>query len=167
MKAVDIYIDTSIKGPRRRDGSCLYILAFAAGNGKVADTGGRIQREGTTENQLTLLGLETALKRLREPCRLTLHLECAYMASVLQNRWFDSWRYNDWMNAKNEPVRDADIWQSIEYLLNAHEYRVELKQPHTYRDWMRRELVGNRTGSAGASHTRGTAPEKGKEKNNV
>lgn len=165
MKAVDIYIDTSIKGPRRRDGSCLYILAFAAGNGRVADTGGRIRREGTTENQLALLGLDAALKRLRESCRLTLHLECAYVASALQNRWFDGWRYNDWVNAKNEPVRDADTWQSIEYLLNAHEFRVELRQPHTYRDWMRRELAGDGTGCAGASPAR--VPEKGKEKKHV
>lgn len=87
------------------------------------------------------------------------------MASALQNRWFDGWRYNDWMNAKNEPVRDADTWQSIEYLLNAHEFRVELRQPHTYRDWMRRELAGDGTGCAGASPAR--VPEKGKEKKHV
>lgn len=143
MKTVNIYIDTSIKGPRRRDGACLYILAFCSGSGKTADAGRRIRQEDTTENQLALLGLEAALKRLREPCRLILHLECAYVASALQNRWLETWRYNGWMNAKNAPVRDAGTWQAIEYLLNAHEYEVKLKQPHTYRDWMRRELAAS------------------------
>ena len=73
MRTVDIYIDTSIKGPRRRDGECLYILAFRAQNGATADMGRRIRREETTENQLALLGLEAALRHLREPCRLILH----------------------------------------------------------------------------------------------
>lgn len=140
MRTVDIYIDTSIKGPRRRDGACLYILAFRSGSGKTADMGRWIRRRETTENQLVLLGLEAALRHLKEPCRLVLHLECTYVASALQNRWFDTWRHNGWMNAKNEVVRDADIWQAIEYLLNAHSFEVALKQPHTYRDWMRREL---------------------------
>lgn len=140
MKTVDIYIDTSIKGPRRRDGECLYILAFRSQNGITADMGRRIWREETTENQLALLGLEAALRHLREPCRLILHLECTYVASALQNHWYDEWRSRGWMNAKNEVVRNADIWQAIEYLLNAHSFEVILRQPHTYREWMRREL---------------------------
>ena len=139
MRTVDIYIDTSIKGPRRRDGACLYILAFQS-NGKTADRGRQIRHEKTTENQLTLLGLEAALRHLKEPCHLILHLECTYVASALQNRWFDEWRHNGWMNAKNKVVSDADTWQAIEYLLNAHAFEVVLKQPHTYREWMRREL---------------------------
>ena len=98
MRTVDIYIDTSIQGPRRRDGACLYILAFQA-NGKTADMGRKIRRTDATENQLTLQGLEEALRHLKEPCRLILHLECPYVASVLQNRWFYSWRHNGWMNA--------------------------------------------------------------------
>lgn len=140
MKTVHIYIDTSIKGPRRRDGEVLYIMAFEAANGKTADVGNRIKREDTTENQLTIVALEEALKRLNTACRLVLHLECGYAAAVLQNRWYEQWRYNGWMSTRNEPICDAEIWQSIQYLLNAQEFEVVLKQEHTYRDWMRREL---------------------------
>ena len=140
MKTVHIYIDTSIKGPRRRDGEVLYIMAFEAANGKTADAGNRIKREDTTENQLTILALEAALKRLKTKCRLVLHLECGYAAAVLQNRWYEQWQENGWISAKKEPICDAVIWQSIQYLLNAQEFEVVLKQEHTYRDWMRREL---------------------------
>ena len=146
MRTVDIYIDTSLKGPRRKDGSCLYILSFTTAKGLTADLGQWIRREDTTENQLTLLGLESALKHLQEPCRLILHLECAYLASALENRWYEKWREEGWMNAKNVPVRDAEIWRSIEYLLNAHDFQVCLKQPHTYREWMHRELTGKSDG---------------------
>lgn len=142
MRTVDIYIDTSIRGPRRGDGGCMYILAFTAGNGVTADAGGRVGRTDTTENQLALLGLEAALKRLREPCRLVLHLECGYLAAALDNRWYEAWKYSAWMNAKNRPVRDAETWRSVECLLNAHDFRVVLRQPHPYREWMRTELSG-------------------------
>lgn len=141
MRTVDIYIDTSLKGPRRKDGSCLYILSFTTAKGLTADLGQWIRVEDTTENQLTLLGLEAALSHLREPCRLILHLECTYLASALESRWYEKWREAGWMNAKNVPVRDAEIWCTIEYLLNAHEFQVCLKQPHTYREWMHRELT--------------------------
>ena len=81
MQTVDIYIDTSIKGPRRRDGTCWYIIAYKAANGETADTGSKIHAKDTTENQLTLIGLETALKRLKAPCQLILHLECNHVAA--------------------------------------------------------------------------------------
>lgn len=141
MKEVSVYIDTSIKGPRRQDGACLYILSFQAGNGKVADMGRWITRKDTTENQLALLGLEGALKHLRMPCSLCLYLECGYVAAAINGKWHEKWRYAGWMNARNKPVSDAEIWKSIEGLLNAHEVKVNLKQEHPYREWMKSEMA--------------------------
>lgn len=141
MQTVDIYIDTSIKGPRRRDGVCQYIIAFKAANGVTADTGDKIRAADTTENRLTLLGLEAALKRLKAPCALIIHLECSHVAAVLNNGWLEEWKYNNWMTKKGAPVADAKKWQSIQYLLNAHEFQVVLKEEHSYREWMKRELV--------------------------
>lgn len=140
MQTVDIYIDTSIKGPRRRDGICQYIIAYKAANGETADTGNKIRATDTTENSLTLIGLEAALKRLKASCQLILHLECQHVAAVLNNGWMTEWKYNNWMTKKGAPVADAEKWQSVEYLLNAHEFEVRLKEPHTYRDWMKRTL---------------------------
>lgn len=139
MQTVDIYIDTDIKGPRRCDGSYIYIVAVQTSAG-TADIGNQKKVEDTTENQLTLLALETALKRLNKPCHLVLHLECHYVASALKNKWYVNWHNHDWLTAKNEPVRDAEKWRRIEYLLNEHDFEVKLKEPHTYRDWMQREL---------------------------
>ncbi|WP_300801349.1 RNase H family protein [uncultured Acetatifactor sp.] len=140
MKAVSIYIDTSIKGPRRRDGACQYILSYHAANGKVADMGGRILREGATENQLALLGLEGALKHLREPCALCLYLECRHVASAIKGKWYEDWRYGGWMTAKGRPVSHAETWQSVAALLAAHEMEVRLEQEHPYREWLKLEL---------------------------
>lgn len=139
MQTVDIYIDTDIKGPKRRDGTYMYIIATQTTKG-TADAGKMKSIPQTTENQATLLALQAALKRLRSPCMLVFHLECTYVASALINGWYKQWRERDWMTAQNRTVADAKIWQSIEYLLNAHEFSVSLKEPHTYKAWMRRTL---------------------------
>lgn len=139
MKKVDIYIDTSIKGPRRRSGWYTYIIAADTAAG-TADLGDTVMVEDTTENQITLIALETVLKRIKKPCSLVLHLENNYTAAALINKWPEQWRYGGWMTARNKPVCDAEKWQSILSLLNAHEFEVVLKQPHTYRDWMKRKL---------------------------
>ncbi len=146
-KTVEIYIDTSIKGPKRRDGSGIYILAFTTISGKTADRGGWIREKDTTENHLTLMGLEEALKHLRKPCSLILHLECPYVAHALQNRWYDGWEVNGWMTGKKIPVTDSEKWRSIQYLLNEHKFEVSLKQDHPYRAWMRRELASDAAAS--------------------
>ncbi len=139
MRKVDIYIDTSMKGPKKRGGWYTYIVAAETGKG-IADTGDTKKAEDATENQATLLGLEAALKRLKVSCHIVIHLECDYVASALTNGWIDQWRYNGWMTTKNKPVCDAEKWQSILDFLNAHEFEVVLKQPHTYREWMRSKL---------------------------
>ena len=136
---VDIYIDTSIKGPKRRDGTCLYIIAVQTAAG-VADAGNMEQMEDTTESSLTLAALEKALERITKPCELVIHLECDYVAAALQNRWFEQWREHGWMTAKGKEVSDAEKWRHIEYLLNAHGFEVRLKEPHSYREWMQRTL---------------------------
>ena len=139
MKTVDIYVDASIKGPRRRDGWWTYIIAFQTGSG-TADAGDTGKAENTTENQATILGLEAALKRINTSCHLVLHLECEYVARVLINGWLEQWPYNGWMTAKNKPVSDCENWQSIRSLLSGHDFEVRLKEPHTYREWMQRKL---------------------------
>lgn len=144
-KKVNLHIDTSIKGPKRRDGDYLYILSFRTQAG-TADTGNRKHLEETTENQAAALALEEALKRLRVPCSLTIYLECPYVASVLSNKWYEKWRYNDWMSAKGKPICDAAIWRSIQSLLNAHDIQVLLKKPHEYREWMQHELQRGEAG---------------------
>ena len=139
MKTVEIYIDTSLKGPRRRDGWWTYIIAMETSQG-TADIGDTGKAENTTENQATLIALETALKRLNKPCYLILHLECEYVANVLTNGWLEQWHYGGWMTKKNKPVADSEKWSAIQYLLNAHQFLVKLKEPHTYREWMQRKL---------------------------
>lgn len=149
MQAVDIYIDTSVRGPKRRHGSYIYKIATTQ-NGRMYDVGGMETLEDTTESSLTVHALEAALGRLVRPCRLTIWTNCPYAASVLNNRWFDGWAQNGWKKAGGKPVCDAACWQNIRDLLAVHEYEVRLKEHHQFSDWMgwmlREEKTNDRCG---------------------
>jgi ribonuclease HI len=136
MQTVDIYIDTSIKGPARRHGSYIYKVAATDSRGVLKDVGGMEALEDTTENGLTVRALETALKRINRPCHITIWLNCPYVAAVLINGWLEKWDKNRWINSKGEPVCDIASWQSIKELLAPHECEVKLKEKHQFTSWM-------------------------------
>lgn len=139
MRTVNIYIDTSIKGPRRRAGAYMYILQVQTAAGS-ADAGDAEMLEDTTEAQATLTALEKALGRMRQQSNLVIWMDCNYVAAALKNRWYLGWSQKDWKTAKNEPVKDHEKWRRIQYLLNAHDFDVRLKEAHEYRAWMASEL---------------------------
>ena len=139
MQTVDIYIDTSIKGPKRRHGTYMYIIAMQTDKG-TADVGNMDSVSDTTENHITLLALEAALKRIKKPCYLIIHLECSYVAAVLRNGWYKAWQENGWKTNRKTDVQDVEKWRAILKSLNEHAFEVRLKEPHTYREWMSRTL---------------------------
>lgn len=140
-KAVSLYIVSGIRGPSRRAGKCLYILETMTAKGPATLTK-VINVEGENENGATLAALTDALKRITQPCHLSIYLDTVYIAMALEKRWPNEWKYHDWKNARGKQVCDAAKWQEAEYLLDAHEYRTELKKPYPYRAWMEREARG-------------------------
>lgn len=117
----------------------MYIMAVDTAAG-TADLGRTIDRENSTENQLTIAALEEALRRIREPCELEIYIECHYIAATLQAHRQDEWYENGWITARGAEVKDAEIWKSIRAQLLRHSYEVFERQPHTYREWMRSQL---------------------------
>lgn len=139
MKAVNIYIETSIRGPRRCAGAYGYILETYTAAGAVTLTDFKLLPE-TTEAQSLALALAEALGRMRESCSLTIYTQSSYIESVLLH-WLKDWKANGWMNKKDRPVADAEVWQKTAELLNAHIYDVVVGASHSYRDYLQRETA--------------------------
>lgn len=142
---VNIYINTSIRGPRRRAGKYMYILMVETSKGP-ADLGKMESSESTTENQANLLALEAALKRLKTQTDLTIWTECSYVAAALRNRWFEEWSKNDWKTVRGTPVADSEIWRSIQEMLGPVVPEIKYKENHEYKNWMERKLREEKRG---------------------
>lgn len=96
--------------------------------------------EQATENQLTVTALDEALKRLLRPVKLTIWLNCEYVAGALRNGWPEKWEKESWINSKGKPVTNAEKWQSVLGKIRLHEIEVRTGERHEYATWMKTEL---------------------------
>ncbi|MCM1090571.1 MAG: hypothetical protein NC092_04550 [Butyrivibrio sp.] len=139
-KSVNIYIATSITGPRRGRGVYMYLLECFRANGETVTRQQAVEQEDATENQLAVCALEAALGRLTAECYLTIYTDCEYLYGTLENGMLEQWAARDWQNAKGAPVKYAEKWSRIRYLLVAQDVHMKLKEHHAYKRWMRDEI---------------------------
>lgn len=137
MEQVNVYLYTSVKGPRQSCGAYTYVLEMKTDKG----TGRRTHTEtveGMTAHQAELSALAAALKRIFRKCSLTIYTDSKYLAAGA-GKWMDGWKENGWKNAKNSPVANMEQWQDISCLLEAHTYQFIVGKKHDYYSWMRSE----------------------------
>ncbi|TDT61175.1 ribonuclease HI [Fonticella tunisiensis] len=110
------------------DGGC-------RGNGKDAAVGGygavliygNIKKEikkgfiNTTNNIMELTAAIDALSMLKEPCRVKLYSDSAYLVNGFKQGWVDKWQKNGWKTSNKEPVKNMELWKRLVELSKIHE----------------------------------------------
>lgn len=139
-RSVNIYIATSITGPRRGRGAYMYLLECFRSNGETVTRQQAMELEETTENELAVSALEAALGRLTTECYLTIYTDCEYIFRTIDTGLLKRWEQQEWKNAKGEPVKYVEKWSHIQYLLNAQDFHLKLKEHHGYKRWMADEI---------------------------
>ena len=77
----------------------------------------------TTNNRMELTAAIEALRALKKPCRVTLHTDSRYVMDGVQS-WLPNWKNNGWRTAnKKSPVKNIELWQQLDTLLNGHEVK--------------------------------------------
>lgn len=135
---INLYIETSIRGPRIQNGEYIYVLECFRANKPVTRSGSGMQQD-TTENQLTLQALLEALNRITKPASIRIFTRCGHVVHALQNHWPRQWQAAGWLNARGKPVKHAEKWEEILDSLDSHVYTVTEEQ-HSYREWMLMEV---------------------------
>lgn len=74
----------------------------------------------TTNNRMELTAAIEALKALTRPCQVQLYTDSNYLRQGMQS-WLSQWKKSGWRNAKKEPVKNADLWQSLDELAHIHQ----------------------------------------------
>ncbi|CEH31840.1 Ribonuclease H (RNase H) [Aneurinibacillus migulanus] len=77
--------------------------------------------ENTTNNRMELKAAVEALKALKEPCKVLLHSDSAYMVNCFQQGWYKGWIKNGWKNSKKQPVENQDLWKELLALMETHD----------------------------------------------
>lgn len=135
---INLYIETSIRGPRIQDGEYIYVLeCFVSGKPETRDGSGIVTE--ATENKLTLMALLEALSRITKPASIRIFTRCGHALNSLQNHWPRQWQAAGWLNARGKPVKNAELWDLILEKLDPHVYTVT-DEDHIYRKRMLTEL---------------------------
>lgn len=126
MRKVEIYIETTIKGPAVKDGAYAAILEYKKQNGKCAYLRVKDRKSDTTYNRSTLLAIITALERVREPCCLLIHTSNSYVANMVQSGNPEKWRRLEWEKPAGGEVKNKDLWKSYLELSEKHEVEFDV-----------------------------------------
>ncbi|SMB93027.1 RNase HI [Thermanaeromonas toyohensis ToBE] len=115
LKEVTIYTDGACSG-NPGPGGWAAILLYGSHrkelSGAVPDT---------TNQRMELTAALEALRALKEPCRVKLYSDSAYLVNAFREGWIKRWQENGWRTAKKEPVENQDLWQELVRVASQHQ----------------------------------------------
>ena len=75
----------------------------------------------TTNNKMELTACIEALNLLKEPCKVQLFSDSAYVVNAFNQDWISSWQANGWKNSQKKDVANIDLWKKLIKLNNYHQ----------------------------------------------
>ena len=69
--------------------------------------------ENTTNNQMELTAVISALNLLKEPCKVQLYSDSAYVVNAFLEDWVGNWQKNGYKNAKKKEIENVDLWKTL------------------------------------------------------
>jgi ribonuclease HI len=89
----------------------------------------------TTNNRMELMAAIQALETLKEPVRVRLHTDSAYIVNCFHQAWHERWQRNGWRNSKKEPVENRDLWERLLALTKRHQVEFVKVKGHSDDQW--------------------------------
>lgn len=115
MKEVTIYTDGACSG-NPGPGGWGAVLMY--GEHRKEISGGDAH---TTNNRMELTGPIEALELLKQPCKVRLYSDSAYLVNAFNQHWIANWQRNSWQTSQKKPVENKELWQRLLELCRTHE----------------------------------------------
>ena len=118
MNSVVIYTDGACKGNPGPGGWGVWLKS---GPSEKELCGGETM---TTNNRMELMAVIEALRALKRPCHVTLHLDSEYVRKGI-TEWIHGWKAKGWKTAAKQPVKNADLWQILDALVSQGGHKID------------------------------------------
>lgn len=107
---VDIFADGACKGNPGPGG---WGALMRAGGQEKEIFGGQAN---TTNNRMELTAVIEALRSLKRPSEVHLHVDSQYVLKGM-TEWIAGWKAKGWRTASKAPVKNEDLWRQLDHLL--------------------------------------------------
>lgn len=74
----------------------------------------------TTNNRMEMMAAIEALNVLKRSCSVKLTTDSSYLKDGITT-WIKKWRQNGWKTASKKPVKNVDLWRTLEDALQRHD----------------------------------------------
>ena len=118
-----------------KDKVIIYCDGACSGNQFKANSGGwgavlsyRAERKeirggekNTTNQRMELTGGIEALERLKgSGVDAEVYSDSAYLVNGMQQKWYERWEKNGWLNYRKKPVENRDLWERLLKVVRKH-----------------------------------------------
>ena len=114
MKKVLIYTDGACSG-NPGDGGWAAILKFGEHEKVISG-----YEADATNNRMELKAALEALRCLKEPCKVELYSDSAYLVNGFNRGWLENWKRNGWINARKDEVKNMELWKELDRYNDIH-----------------------------------------------
>jgi ribonuclease HI len=128
MKKVKLFTDGACSG-NPGPGGWAFILW-------CSQTGKELERSDgepeSTNNKMELTAVIRGLEALSEPCEVTLYADSTYVLQGMKS-WMAGWKSRGWKRkegSKLVPVKNVELWQQLDKLMEQHEVLYEHVKGH-------------------------------------
>ena len=96
-------------------------------NGNVKELSGA--ERATTNNQMELRAVIEGLGALKEPCSVEVWSDSRYVIDGMKS-WLANWKRRGWQTADKKPVKNQDLWQTLDGLRSTHHLKFHWVRGH-------------------------------------
>ncbi|PPI86308.1 ribonuclease HI [Candidatus Pantoea edessiphila] len=84
----------------------------------------------TTNNRMELMATIISLELLRQPCNILLSTDSQYVRYGITT-WIHNWKNHDWKTSNKKLVKNIDLWQRLDLVINYHKINWKWIKSHT------------------------------------
>lgn len=74
----------------------------------------------TTNNRMEMMAVIRALGAIKKPSTVIVHTDSRYVMDGV-TQWLKRWKANGWKTADKKPVKNEDLWRTLDEAVNGHD----------------------------------------------
>ena len=82
------------------------------------------KEENTTNNRMELMAPIMALRKIKKSSKITIYTDSTYLKNGI-TIWIKSWEKNGWQSANKKPIKNKDLWITLNEL--SKKYSIDWK----------------------------------------